>query len=66
MVTRRVLIKRLAGLPLVGSLFGLEIFARSPPPAYAPTAGLFQRAGSTDLYKCGRDLYIHDGMSHAT
>jgi uncharacterized pyridoxal phosphate-dependent enzyme len=35
MVTRRVLLKRLAGLPLVGSLFGLETFAGSPPPSYA-------------------------------
>jgi uncharacterized pyridoxal phosphate-dependent enzyme len=35
MVTRRVLLKRLAGLPLVGSLFGLESFARSPGPSYA-------------------------------
>jgi uncharacterized pyridoxal phosphate-dependent enzyme len=35
MVTRRVLLKRLAGLPLVGSLLGLETFARSPAPSYA-------------------------------
>ena len=27
--------KKLAGLPLVGSLFGLESFARSPGPSYA-------------------------------
>ncbi|KPL25838.1 MAG: selenocysteine synthase, partial [Bacteroides sp. SM1_62] len=27
--------KKLAGLPLVGSLFGLETFASSPGPSYA-------------------------------
>jgi L-seryl-tRNA(Ser) seleniumtransferase len=35
MVTRRALLKKLAGLPLVGSLFGLETFAGSPAPPYA-------------------------------
>jgi L-seryl-tRNA(Ser) seleniumtransferase len=35
MVTRRALLKKLAGLPLVGSLFGLESFARSSGPSYA-------------------------------
>ncbi|MEE9462906.1 MAG: hypothetical protein V3V53_13795, partial [Bacteroidales bacterium] len=35
MVTRRVLLKRLAGLPLVGSLFGLETFAGSPTTPFA-------------------------------
>ena len=35
MVTRRTLLKKLAALPLVGSLFGLETFARSGGPSYA-------------------------------
>ena len=32
MVTRRTLIKRLAGLPLVGGIFGAGIFAHTPEP----------------------------------
>lgn len=45
MVTRRTLLKRLAGLPLVGSLFGLETFARSPAPAYTPRRDYFKELG---------------------
>ena len=45
MVTRRVLLKRLAGLPLVGSLFGLETFAGSPAQAYAPRRDYFKELG---------------------
>jgi L-seryl-tRNA(Ser) seleniumtransferase len=46
MVTRRVLLKRLAGLPLVGSLFGLETFANhSPAPAYASRRDYFKELG---------------------
>jgi L-seryl-tRNA(Ser) seleniumtransferase len=45
MVTRRVLLKRLAGLPLVGSLFGLETFGGSPVSAYTPRRDYFKELG---------------------
>lgn len=45
MVTRRVLLKRLAGLPLVGGFFGAGIFAQSSPTAYPVRRDYFKELG---------------------
>ena len=45
MVTRRGLLKRLAGLPLVGGLFGLEIFADSSVSDYPLRRDYFKELG---------------------
>ncbi len=45
MVTRRTLIKRLAGLPLVGGFFGAGVFAYSPTSAYPVRRDYFKELG---------------------
>jgi len=45
MVTRRVLLKSLAGLPLVGGFFGTRIFAQNSPPAYPVRRDYFKELG---------------------
>jgi len=45
MITRRALLKRLAGLPLVGGLFGAGIFAHSPASAYPVRRDYFKELG---------------------
>ena len=45
MITRRTLLKRLAGLPLVGGFFGAGIFANSPTSAYPVRRDYFKELG---------------------
>ena len=45
MITRRTLLKRLAGLPLVGGFFGAGIFAHNPASAYPVRRDYFKELG---------------------
>ncbi|MEN8229502.1 MAG: aminotransferase class V-fold PLP-dependent enzyme [Bacteroidota bacterium] len=45
MVTRRTLIKRMAGLPLVGGIFGTGLFAYTPEPAPRVRRDYFKELG---------------------